>query len=138
MSYIVGLGHTLWDMSDGVGLFHTLEYLGQRGVEVAKRDEVEANLCALTGAVDRPEADVVGLTIHDGLGELYARFAVLCGDCEGDVDDVGLCFAKCHDGHLSARDAQVINAGGGLIPNLDYVYIIPQKRKKNSLILFSQ
>ena len=96
----------------------------QRGLEVDERGPVELDFSALTRPVKGAHADTLRGAVDDGLSELYARLAVLRGDGEGQVDDVGLCFTKCHDGHLSARERKVINAGAGLIPNLDYVYII--------------
>ena len=81
----------------GVGLFHTFEYLGERVSKVGQRSRVKANHSGLSRPVKGTEADAGGNAVDDGLCDLYARFGVLSGDGEREVDDVGLYFFDSHD-----------------------------------------
>ena len=84
-------------MWDKVGLFHTFEYLRDRSLKIDERGAVELDLCGLPRTVDGTHAHASGLTVDDSLRELHARFCVLRGDGEGEVDDVGLYFLDSHD-----------------------------------------
>ena len=64
------------------------EYFREGCLQVDQRSAVKLDFCALTCAVNGPQAYARVLTVDDGLRELYACLAVLRRDGESEVDDV--------------------------------------------------
>ncbi len=80
----------------GVGLFHTFEYLRQRVAQVREGCRVKADLSGLPRTVKGTKTHASGNAVDDCLSDLNARFGVLGGDGEREVDDVGLYFLDSH------------------------------------------
>lgn len=79
-----------------VGLRLTFENFGERVAEVRKGGAVEADLRGLSRTVKGTKTHASGNAVDDCLGDLNAGFAVLAGDGESQVDDVGLYSLDSH------------------------------------------
>ena len=80
-----------------VGLFHTFEDFRHRRLKIDERGAVQLDLCGLSRTVEGTHPDASGRAVDDSLGELHARFGVLGGDGEVEVDDVGLNSLDSHN-----------------------------------------
>ena len=110
-----------------------VEDFGQRVSQIAQCAVVKADLGGLSGAVKGPKLDTGRNAVDDRLIDLNAGFAVLRGNSEGEVDDVGLYFLNSHVEALSCVCMRTlcVSRAAVLLPSLS-VYIIPLFAKKTT------
>jgi hypothetical protein len=64
---------------------------------------------------------------------MHASFAVLRGDCERDINDIGSLLFNCHDMDLSPAHAGIVLSGVDLMSSLTFFIYYLIKNEKNQI-----